>query len=293
MPVGAEAVSLERDPGLFGPDSVTWRVHADPVMPLAGMRALLLQALHPLAMAGVAQHSGFRGDPWGRLFRTGEYVATISYGTTAAAERASARVRGIHRRLSGIEPTSGTPYRVDDPKLLLWVHCCEVDSFLSTARRCGAPISAADADRYLTEQVRAAALVGLEPADVPGSVATLADYFDQVRPQLRLTPAARQAALFVLGPPMPRWVSLATPARPLWLGAAGLAAAMLPRWARRLYRLPGVPTTDPVATLQGRALRMALIQLPAGLREGPQLGAARARLAGPEPSVRRLSAAPA
>jgi uncharacterized protein (DUF2236 family) len=288
MGVGADA-----DPGLFGPTSVTWRLHADPVLPLAGVRALLLQALHPLAMAGVAQHSGFRGDPWGRLFRTGAYVATITYGTSAAAERAGARLRGIHRRLSGVEPVSGTTYRVDDPELLLWVHCCEVDSFLSTTRRCGARISAADADRYLAEQVRAAALVGLPSDQVPASVAALTEYFEAVRPQLRMTPAARQAALFVLAPPMPRWVSLATPARPLWLGTAGLAVAMLPRWARRLYRLPGVPTTGPVATLQGRALRTALIRLPAHLREGPQLRAARARLSGPGQSVLRLAAAPA
>src|SRR4051795_13158089 len=122
-------VTPPKDIGLYGPDSVTWRVHADPTMLLAGLRALLLQALHPLAMAGVAQHSDFRADPWGRLLRTVRYVTTVSFGTTAQAERAAARVRGIHRPLGGVEPESGATYRVDDPELLRWVHCCLVDSF--------------------------------------------------------------------------------------------------------------------------------------------------------------------
>jgi uncharacterized protein (DUF2236 family) len=146
------------DPGLHGPDSVTWRVHADPSMALAGLRALLLQALHPLAMHGVIAHSDFRADPWGRLFRTAEYVGVTTYGTTEQARRAGARVRGIHRRLGGIEPESGTAYRVDDPALLRWVHCVEVESFLSTALRCGLRLSEADQDRYYTEQLRSAEL---------------------------------------------------------------------------------------------------------------------------------------
>jgi len=125
------------DPGLYGPHSVTWRVHADPSMALSGLRALLLQALHPLAMSGVAQHSDFRQDPWGRLFRTADYVGVTTYGSTEQARRAGAKVRGIHRKLAGIEPETGTAYRVDDPELLRWVHCVEVESFLSTAVRCG------------------------------------------------------------------------------------------------------------------------------------------------------------
>ena len=129
--------ALVPDPGLYGPDSVTWRVHADPMMLVAGLRALLLQAVHPLAMAGVAQHSDFRGDPWGRLFRTAEYVGVTTYAPTSVATRAAARVRGIHRQLAGVEPESGQAYRVDDPHLLLWVHCCEAESFLSTAVRSG------------------------------------------------------------------------------------------------------------------------------------------------------------
>ena len=269
------------DAGLFGPGSVTWRVHADPSMALAGLRALLLQAVHPLAMAGVAQHSDFRGDPWGRLFRTAEYVAVVSYGTTREAERAAARVRGIHRRLRGVEPESGTPYRVDDPELLRWVHCVEVESFLSTAVRCGMRLSTDERDRYYREQLTAAELVGLDRRDVPSSVAQMADYFRDVRPALRVTAEARRAAAFVLWPPMPSLVQLGTPARPAWVALATAAAAMLPRWARRAYSLPGLPTTDIAATAAGMAFRTGLLVVPDALRAGPHLKDARARLENP------------
>ncbi|CAN5237167.1 hypothetical protein BH20ACT5_BH20ACT5_20070 [soil metagenome] len=269
------------DPGLFGPDSVTWRVHGDPVLAVGGVRALLLQSLHPLAMAGVAQHSGFRSDPWGRLQRTAEYVGQVSFGSTRDAQRAAARVRGIHRQLSGVEPESGQSYSVDDPELLLWVHCCEVDCFLTTTRRAGLGITDADAQRYVAEQVRAAALIGVPEGMAPDSIEALADYFTAIRPQLRVTAAARDAARFVLLPPMPTWVRFLTPARPAWGGIAGLAFALLPRWARRMYRLPGLPMTDPAASAAVRALRRSLLALPGSVREGPHAKGARERMARP------------
>jgi uncharacterized protein (DUF2236 family) len=266
------------DPGLFGPDSVSWRVHADPSMALAGLRALLLQAVHPLAMAGVAQHSDFRTDPWGRLFRTAEYVGVTTYGTTRDAQRAGAKVRGIHARLAGIEPESRTPYRVNDPDLLRWVHCCEVESFLTTAMRCGLRVSRADQDAYYAEQRVGSALVGLDPDTVPDSVDAMARYFAEMRPALRVTAEARRAAAFVLWPPMPALVQLGTPARPAWVALAAAAAAMLPRWARRLYRLPGIPTTDLAASAAGIAFRSGLLVVPASLRHGPHYKDARARM---------------
>ncbi len=269
------------DPGLYGPDSVTWRVHADPSMALAGLRALLLQTVHPLAMSGVAQHSDFREDPWGRLFRTADYVAVTTYGTTAEAQRAGARVRGIHRKLAGIEPESGRSYRVSDPELLRWVHCCEAESFLSTAVRCGLRVSRADQDRYYLEQSRGATLVGLDAAAVPHSVAEMADYFTTIRPQLRITAEARRTAAFVLWPPMSTKVQLSTPARPAWVALAGAAAAMLPRWCRRLYRLPGLPMTDAAATAAGLAFRTGLLVLPESLRHGPHLKDGQRRLGRP------------
>ena len=271
---------MSADPGLFGPNSLSWRVHGDPSMALAGFRALLLQALHPLAMAGVAGHSDFRGDPWGRLLRTAEYVGVITYGTVEEAERAAARVRGIHRRVTGVEPESGTPYRADDPRLLTWVHCTEVESFLACYRRSGGAMSDAQADRYVEEQTRAAALVGLDPHAVPASMAELAGYYEAVRPQLRLTAEARRAAAFVLFPPMPsRLVGIA--GRPAWAGLASLGFALLPRWARRMYGLPGLPTTDLGASLAARAVRTSLLAVPPALRDGPNVKAARARLAAP------------
>jgi uncharacterized protein (DUF2236 family) len=266
------------DPGLYGPDSVTWRVHGDPSMALSGLRALLLQALHPLAMAGVAQHSDFRDDPWGRLFRTAEYVGVTTFGTTDEARRAGARVRGIHRKLAGIEPETGRRYRVDDPELLRWVHCAESESFLSTALRCGLRLSPAERDQYYAEQTRGAELVGLDPATVPASTDQMAAYFRDMRPALRVTKAARDAAVFVLWPPMPALVQLGTPARPAWVALASAAGAMLPRWARRMYRLPGLPTTDIAATAAGLAFRSGLLVVPESLRQGPHVKAARQRL---------------
>ncbi len=274
------------DLGYFGPDSVTWRVHADPVMWVGGLRALFLQALHPLAMAGVEQHSGFRDDPWGRLLRTADYIGVVTYGTKTEADRVAAQVRGRHRRHSGIEPESGARYAVDDPQLLLWVHCCEVDSFLGTARRAGLRLSGVQADRYVAEQVRAARLAGIPAELAPRTVADVEAYFRQLRPELRLTAAARSAARFVLFPPMPVVTQLATPARPVWVGVAALAFSLLPRWARRTYRLPGLPVTDLSATLALRWLRLAVRTLPPRVREGPHYRQAKARLAATP--VRRL-----
>jgi uncharacterized protein (DUF2236 family) len=256
--------------GFFGPGSVTWRVHVDPTFSVGGLRALLLQALHPVAMDGVARFSeGFTTAPWPRLMRTAAYVDTLTFGTRREALRAVRRVQGIHRRLGATEETTGRTYRVDDPDLLLWVHCCEVDSLLSVARRAGVPLTDDDADRYVAEQVTAAVLVGAVEADVPRSTAELADYFDRMRPQLHATAAARAAYRLVLRPPMPAWVRFLTPARPAWGSLAGLAVASLPGWARRMYRLPGLGVTDPATTAALRAFRQATLALPARARRSP------------------------
>ncbi len=250
-------------------------------MLVAGFRALLLQACHPLVMAGFLANSDYRDDPWGRLQRTGDYVATLTYGTRSEADAVAARVRAIHARLAPItDEATGRTYRVDDPDLLLWVHCTEIESFLTTFRRCGGGLSDEEADRYVDEQREAARLIGLDPAEVPGSVADIERYYRDVRPQLRVTTQARLAAIWGFVPPMPAWVSLATPARPLWAGIVGLSAAMLPPWARRLYGLPGLPPTDIAASVTARALRTALLAVPESVRESPPQRAARARLGG-------------
>jgi uncharacterized protein (DUF2236 family) len=268
--------------GFFGPDSITWRVHSDPAFSVGGIRALLLQALHPVAMDGVDQFSSaFATDPWARLTRTAEYVATLSFGTRRDALRAVRRVRGLHRGKSAVEETTGRAYAVDDADLLLWVHNCEVESLLSTARRAGVPLTDAEADRYVEEQVTAAVLIGAEESDVPRTAAELTAYFDGIRARLAVTPAARHASRFVLLPPMPGWVQLLTPARPAWSTLASLGAATLPRWARQLYGLPGFGLTDTAATAGLKAFRRAALALPPRVRENPVLRAARERVAEP------------
>jgi uncharacterized protein (DUF2236 family) len=277
--------------GLYGPQSVTWRLHADPVLAVGGLRALFLQALHPVAMAGVEAHSGFSSDPWGRLTRTAEYIGVTTYGTSEDAGRAAARVRAVHRRLTATDPATGREVPVDDPQLLLWVHCCEVDSFLRTAQRAGVWLPRRAADQYVGEQVRSARLVGLDPLrdGVPWDTESLDAYFERVRPELSAGPAAYRAARFLVAPPMPWWVRLTTPAMASWAGVASLAFSLLPPWARSMYsRLPSIPTTDLGATVTLRALRAGLLALPAAAREGPQYRAAKARVAATP--VRRLEA---
>jgi uncharacterized protein (DUF2236 family) len=276
--VSTAAQEWPADPGIFGPDSVTWRVHSEPLLGLGGLRALLLQAIHPLAMAGVSAHSNFRADPWGRLFRTAQYVGIVTYGTTAEATRAAARVRGVHRQVKGTDPVTTLTYRASDPELLTWVHVTEVDSFLSTARRSGLVLTDDEADRYVAEQAEGGALLGVPLGRAPHTVAEIDEYYREMRPELQVSRQAREAARFVMHPPMPRKVALLTPARPAWYGLGGLAFSLLPVWVRRMYRFPGLPTTDLGATLAAKALRTTLMQLPERRREGPAFTAAKERL---------------
>jgi uncharacterized protein (DUF2236 family) len=249
------------DRGLFGPASVSWRLHQEPILFIAGLRSLYLQALHPLAVAGLMQNSGYRADPWGRLLRTSDYVGTVIFGTTAQAEAAGARIRAIHRRLRGVDPRTGDFFRVDEPHLLRWVHVCEVESFLTTAVRSGLALTPAEIDGYYTEQRRGAALVGLAPESVPGTAAEVAEFYQTMRPELALTKDSASAGLFLSAPPLPYKLGF-TPVRLLYSAVAALAVGLLPPWARRLYGLPGLPTTDLSASLSARSLRRALAALP-------------------------------
>jgi uncharacterized protein (DUF2236 family) len=272
------------DAGLFGPDSVTWRVHAEPLMGVAGLRSLLLQALHPVAVAAFVEHSTYRQDWWGRLSRTAEYIAVTTFGSTTDAMLAASRVRAIHARVHGTLQ-NGVTYDAEDPQLLGWVHCCLVASFLEVVTRGGLGLTGAEQDAYVAEQVRAAMLVGLEPDEVPHDRAALLDYFRVIKPALECSPIARRAAMDLVAPPMPARIAFTTPARPAWAGIAGLAFAALPPWGRRLYALPELPgaagLTDAATTVGLRSLRTALRGAQAvipPLREGPHLRAARARL---------------
>jgi uncharacterized protein (DUF2236 family) len=212
---------------------------------------------------------------WGRLQRTGDWLARTTYGTTAEAEKAGRILRRVHASLpEGIEPESGLSYRVDDPELLRWVHVTEVESFLSTYRRCGGLLRPGDADRYVDEMQVSARLVGIPPGTVPTTEAEIEDYYTDVRPQLRLSKVARRNNTRFFVPSMPRWVRLATPARPAWAGLVALGMAMLPPWARRMYGLPGLPTTDLLATANGFAVRRALATLPLVITGNPAYGRA-------------------
>jgi uncharacterized protein (DUF2236 family) len=250
-------VAVEEDLGLFGPGSVTWRVHIEPVMWVAGFRALLLQSLEPRVMRGTYQNSALF-DPakaWSRFQRTVEFVGTRTFGTTAEVERVAARVRKLHATLRGFDPDTGETFRLDEPENLLWVHSTEIESYAHIAVRAGL-IDEADADRYLAESVRAARVVGL--IDAPSSRAEMAAYMERRRPDMRMTDEARRATMNLFAPKgqAPRAVKIAIPA------IATLALATLPRWARRCYGLPGLPTTDLGVTIALRALRTATGVLP-------------------------------
>lgn len=252
--------------GLFGPDSISWRVHAEPIVSLGGLRSLYLQALHPRAIAGVSQNSNYRTDMWGRLARTSEYVGTVLYGTLDEVAVMSRRIRQLHGRLTATDPRTGETFRIDDPELLRWVHVAEVESFLTTARRAGLRLTDAEVDTYYTEQLRAAEVVGLDPATVPATAAEVAAYYGRMRPELGLTRDGAEAALYLTVPPVPStWGSLPFrlgltlgPARLAYLALASTAVALLPPWARKMYGGPGWPTTDVSADLSARGLRALL-----------------------------------
>jgi uncharacterized protein (DUF2236 family) len=214
-----------------------WRVHADAAMFVAGIRALLLQSLHPLAMAGVAGHSGYKGDPWGRLQRTSNFLATTTFGTIEHAEAVIERVRGIHERVRG-KAADGRPYAASDPHLLRWVHVAEADSFLQTHQRyAGTPLTPAEADCYVAQSCVVATRLGV--IDPPTTVAELDAAIESFRPELEGTPPARDAARFlILHPPLP-WS-----ARPGYGALAGAGVALLPLWARQLLALPYLPLTE-------------------------------------------------
>ena len=237
--------------GLFAPSSVTWKIHSDPAMLVGGIRALFQQALHPQAMAGVAEHSNFREDAWGRLQRTGDYVSTLTFGTPAQANELIARVRKIHSHLG-----------LDDPKLLLWVHMAMVDSFLDVAIRSGLTLSEAERDQYVAEMLAFAQAVGIDESIVPKTVAEMKKYFIDISPELSASDDAKRAALFLTIPPLPTAVRFATPAAPAWAAVAALAGASLPNWARALYGWPTLPGQGIATDIAMIALRKSLLALP-------------------------------
>ncbi|WP_286689563.1 oxygenase MpaB family protein [Aeromicrobium sp. REDSEA-S38_B2] len=255
-PARRERIMFAPGPRRFGPDSAIATVHGDASMFVGGIRALLLQSLHPLAMAAVDQNSGFRGDPWGRLQRTSGFLAVTTFGTDADATRAIRGVRAVHETITGVAP-DGRPYRASDPQLLRWVHVAEVDSFLRAHDRYGRrPLDTAGRDAYVAEAAVVARELGA--SDVPTTVAELEAALAAFRPELASTAAARRTARYLLvHPPVP--LAVRVPYGVLAAAAVGL----MPRWTRWPLRLPYLPVAEASAVRIGgevvtRSIRWAM-----------------------------------
>lgn len=233
----------------FAEDRPIRRVHGDAAMFVGGLRALLLQSLHPLVMAGVAQHSDYRHDPWGRLQRTSFFVAVTTFGPEHEAERAIARVRGVHRQVRGTT-ADGRAYAASDPQLLRWVHIAEVDSFLAAYQRYGISgrLDQNERDTYVADTSLVAAKLGI--SDPPRTEAELRHQLARYRGELAGTAEAREAARFLLLPaPLP------VAARLPYTALAAAAVGLLPVWARWPLRLPYLPATEAtVGRLAGRGV---------------------------------------
>jgi uncharacterized protein (DUF2236 family) len=247
-------------PRWFADDRPIRRVHADASMFIGGLRALLLQSLHPLAMAGVAQHSDYRNDPWGRLQRTADFLAATSFGPASEAQRAVDTVNRVHERVRGVA-SDGRQYSARDPHLLRWVHIIEIDSFLAAHQKFGEfPLDAAGCDDYVKDAALIARKLGV-PAP-PESVRSLRDQISSYRSEIRGTKESREASRYLLiDPPLP---PVARAAYSLLVAAT---VSTLPRWSRPHLRLPYLPVAErvalqPLGDLITRAVRWAMPQRP-------------------------------
>lgn len=241
-------------PRWFTEDDPIWQVHADASMFAGGISALLLQSLHPSAMAGVAGHSGYRGDPWGRLQRTSHYLATTTFGTIEHAEQAIGVVRAVHERVRGRTP-DGVRYAASDPHLLRWVHVAEIASFLNAHEAYGAhALTDAEYDTYVAQSAGPALRLGA--TDLPTTRAELTAAIEEYRPELRASDSALDAATFLLRePPLPAGSRLGYA-----LLARG-AVELLPPWARQELRLRGRSSDHSCGRFGTRVARSAMAAL--------------------------------
>lgn len=253
------------DPGWFGPESVAWKVHRDPSLLVAGIAAFTLQALHPLAMAGVAEHSAFSDDFLGRTRRTGEFVQGVVYGSSARAQALCDRVRRVHVPVVGVSP-DGRPYAAGDPALLEWVHLAEYLAIAAANRRFAlAPMTRDELDAYIAEVAVVGEATGVD--DPPRSWDELLAALERHRPHLAVGEYAAAGIAFLDDPPI-----LPAAAKPAWAAIWAGATACLPPVAHRLLRL-GDPSTAELAACRG------LLRFFDNLGGGPaELAAARVRL---------------
>ena len=219
------------DPGHFGPGSVSWRIFSHASYGVSGIVGVLMQAMHPVAMAIVDRNSAFRTDAWRRAHLTADYVFTITFSGRATADAAAARVREIHSRIRGSDPVTGAIRCADEPELLLWIHAVHTEYSLRGYSALVSKLSDDDSDRFVAEQVKAAELVGLPADQVPRTRAELHDYIASV-PGLRVTEPAADFARMLLRARMPLAM------RPFWALHIAGAVALLPEDVRQAYQFP-------------------------------------------------------
>lgn len=242
-------------PGWFSPGDPIWTVHGSVATFLGGIRSLLFQALHPLALAGVDRHSSYREDPFGRLQRTGAFIAATTYGSDRLAQQTVQAIAGMHSKVQGTAP-DGRPYSALDPHLLMWVHVALTDSMLRAYLDYGhdGPI---DADGYVANMAVVAEHMGV--VDPPRSQAELAAVIDDFRPELRVDDDVRRTHAFIRNAPLPLAL------RPGYQVLARAAWDSLPPWA--LAMLDSSPRLAPVdhalADASLRVLKFALVASPA------------------------------
>ncbi|MCB1027518.1 MAG: DUF2236 domain-containing protein [Microthrixaceae bacterium] len=262
------------DPGWFGPDSVTWWVHSDLSMIVGGFGSLMLQALHPLAMAGVSEHSDFKERPAERLSRTASFVAATTYGDSETAQRLCDIVRRTHRRINGVAP-DGRRYDANDPALLRWVHVAEVSMFAAANARFGRRVmTPVELDAYYDEVAVVAEALGA--TEVPRSRADVADYFAGIRAELSGAEQAQDTLRFLANPPE---------GDPVTRSVSGMFSAaawgLLPSWAHRIYGRPGPGPVE--RTCVAASTRVLLAALKSAAGDNPVL----------EEATRRARATPA
>jgi uncharacterized protein (DUF2236 family) len=224
--------------GLFGPGSVAWKIHSHPVLVVGGFRALIIQALHPLAMAGVTHHSAYASDPLGRFHRTAQYVHKVVFADTATARAAAEHVRRVHERIRGTDPVTGREYYANDPEILLWVHCVQAYSAIVSRRVFVGDLSDAQEEQYLREFVAAGELIGIPGEMIPASRDEYRSYFAAMLPSLCAGRTAHETIAFVARPDMrlvpPRDWPFAVNLK--WAGHA--AATLVPHSLQKMSGLP-------------------------------------------------------
>jgi uncharacterized protein (DUF2236 family) len=268
------------DPGLFEPDSLTWRVHKEGVLLFGGGAALILQVAHPLVAAGVSQHSNYREDPFGRLYRTLDVVTKITFGSTETSDEAAAQLRETHSRVRGASTEdggrypAGSEYDARMPKLVMWVHATLVRTTLDVYQRYVGPLTLAEQQRYYEEQKRAGEKFGVPVSRQPATYAEFNEYFaDMVESELAVTDALRDVVDATLNPPLPFFT------RPL-VEAMNLATVgMLPTRLRDELGLPWTPRRERLLEASRGLVRRALPLVPSMLREFPPARSARRRAA--------------